>query len=395
MRIVYFYAKDGKKIGPLSKEQLDDLHLAPDTLVWHYGLTGWIPYKNLPKQVVKEDEESPFDKFCAWLKSKKKEVDSKTEIKSAAITEIPAEAEMKDSLEEPIVNSPNPQKPKPEKKWVKYTIAGFLLIIIMLISIWANGKYNVYKAEKQKQEQIRELVQKGEEATEQSLLELASKYYNDAIELDSMSWALYYLKGNNLFRQDNFSSACNYYEKAYELNPNHSDTVITSDTLHYGHMLCKYALAMQNAHPCWARTMELSQEYYSLYSYKAIAYRIMVFAYFTYAHEIKYDNQTKDEYIDKALQWARKMVAQFPDESDSYFCLAYIQSERHDTYDAIENYKKSIQLKPWAIAYNNLGCCYEKLNNYQEAYKYWRKAVELGDDKYARNNLKRYGQYVE
>lgn len=71
MKIVYFYAKDGKKIGPLSKVQLDDLHLEPETLVWHYGLSGWIPYKNLPEQAVKKEEASPFDEFRTWLKNKK------------------------------------------------------------------------------------------------------------------------------------------------------------------------------------------------------------------------------------------------------------------------------------------------------------------------------------
>lgn len=102
MRIVYFYAKDGKKIGPLNREQLDDLHLDPNTLVWHYGLSGWIPYKNLPKQAVKEDEESPFDKFCAWLKGKKKTT-VKAETPAKPIVEKPVE-QFAETTEKPAVD---------------------------------------------------------------------------------------------------------------------------------------------------------------------------------------------------------------------------------------------------------------------------------------------------
>jgi len=102
MRIVYFYAKEGKKIGPLNREQLDDLHLDPNTLVWHYGLSGWIPYKNLPKQVVKEDEESPFDKFCAWLKGKKKTT-VKAEVPAKPVVEKPVE--QAETVETPVAES--------------------------------------------------------------------------------------------------------------------------------------------------------------------------------------------------------------------------------------------------------------------------------------------------
>ena len=107
MKIVYFYAKDGKKIGPLSREQLNDLHLTPDTLVWHYGLTGWIPYKNLPKPVAKQDESSPFDTLRAWIKSKKKESAPKAEVKPVPVVETIKEelvvTTMSEVAAEPIV----------------------------------------------------------------------------------------------------------------------------------------------------------------------------------------------------------------------------------------------------------------------------------------------------
>lgn len=140
MKIVYFYAKDGKKIGPLNREQLDDLHLTPDTLVWHYGLSGWIPYKNLPKQAVKEDEESPFDKFCAWLKGKKKTT-VKAETPAKPIVEKPVE-QFAETTEKPavdkqeVVSAPVAQKSeeKSEKREktrriLKKILIGFLIFI--------------------------------------------------------------------------------------------------------------------------------------------------------------------------------------------------------------------------------------------------------------------------
>ena len=140
MRIVYFYAKDGKKIGPLSKEQLDDLHLAPDTLVWHYGLTCWIPYKNLPKQVVKEDEESPFDKFCAWLKSKQKTV-IKAETLAKPVIEKPVEvvaettaesvAENQEIISESVAqkSEEKSERRKKTRQILKKILIGFLIFI--------------------------------------------------------------------------------------------------------------------------------------------------------------------------------------------------------------------------------------------------------------------------
>jgi len=194
MKIVYFYAKDGKKIGPLNREQLDDLHLTPDTLVWHYGLTGWIPYKNLPKPVAKQDESSPFDTFCAWLKSKKKESAPKAEFKptpvvetvkeepvTSIVSETPAEPIEKPIVDHETIAQKEQQKAAHREKvrrgWKKF-LKIFLIIIASLCvlagCILAFGyiKYE-YLPEKRLNEACAELETKWAEADHTDKLVMA------------------------------------------------------------------------------------------------------------------------------------------------------------------------------------------------------------------------------
>jgi len=185
MKIVYFYAKDGKKIGPLSREQLDDLHLTPDTLVWHYGLTGWIPYKNLPKQVVQPDESSPFGNFLTWLKSKKKESAPHAEVQptpvvgttkedpiTPTVSDVPAESVVKPVVDSETIAQIELQKEARRTKLfngLKKSFIG-LLILVALGGIIVGGVYaydyyeNTYLPEKRLNEACAELETKWAEA---------------------------------------------------------------------------------------------------------------------------------------------------------------------------------------------------------------------------------------
>ena len=87
------------------------------------------------------------------------------------------------------------------------------------------------------------------------------------------------------------------------------------------------------------------------------------------------------------------MVEKYPLERDSYFCLAYILSDIGRNKEAIDNYKKCIEIEAsdsWA--YNNIGVCYMDIGNKQKAYECWRKAVQINGNETAINNLKRHGQ---
>lgn len=194
MKIVYFYAKDGKKIGPLSRGQLNDLHLTPDTLVWHYGLTGWIPYKNLPKPVAKQDESSPFDTLRAWIKSKKKESAPKAEVKPVPVvetikeelvvttmSEVAAEPIVKPAIDSETIAQKEQQqavrREKVRRGWKKF-LKIFLIIIASLCilagCILAFGyiKYE-YLPEKRLKEACAELEAKWNEVQGQDKVDMA------------------------------------------------------------------------------------------------------------------------------------------------------------------------------------------------------------------------------
>lgn len=194
MRIVYFYAKDGKKIGPLSREQLDDLRLTPDTLVWHYGLTGWIPYKNLPKPVAPKDESSPFDKFLTWLKSKKKESAPKVEVKptpivetvkeepvTPTVSETPAEPVVKPVVDHAALVQIELQKEARRTKifnGLKKFFIGLLILVavggIIVGSLYAYDYYqNTYLPEKYLKEACAELETRWSDAKGQAKIDMA------------------------------------------------------------------------------------------------------------------------------------------------------------------------------------------------------------------------------
>ncbi len=71
-------------------------------------------------------------------------------------------------------------------------------------------------------------------------------------------------------------------------------------------------------------------------------------------------------------------ISKFPKSSILHNILGAVLVEENQLILAIEQYKKSIKLKPdYAQAYNNLGVALEKLNKYQEAIDQFEKALLL------------------
>ena len=73
-------------------------------------------------------------------------------------------------------------------------------------------------------------------------------------------------------------------------------------------------------------------------------------------------------------------------ENDSNYYLNAAQDYflRGKYPEAIENYNKFIELEPdnW-MPYNNCGIIYDRMKNYDEAIKYFTKAIELQDNIFA------------
>lgn len=55
----YYIARDGKRLGPFSTEELKETGITPDTKVWHNGLEGWTDAKELPELAEITDCEAP------------------------------------------------------------------------------------------------------------------------------------------------------------------------------------------------------------------------------------------------------------------------------------------------------------------------------------------------
>ena len=320
------------------------------------------------------------------------------EVKETQLPPIPQENNTYDAKDETIennklnthktTNNTNEEINKNNKQkthWQKfkvYYIIGLILCFIISIVTPMTIAYKQKQAEQNKKQQIEDLIQKADDAYENSFYDLAIKYLNEAEKIDPNHLAINYYLGRLNVILDNYSSAVKYLQKAYELNPQKQSFITyKTDTIGFDKLLYWYSIALENNYYSKEQSIAITQEYLSLYPDDANAYRCLIFAY--------YENKE----VIKAKQWVDKMIEKFPNNNDSYFVLAYILSEMENYNGAIKNYKKSIELEPQnSLSHNNLGCCYEQIGEYQKAYYHWRKAIELGDDKYAHSNLKRHGQ---
>lgn len=311
----------------------------------------------------KEDELSPFEEFMAWLKNTDKKYYN---------------ADDKQNAEQEDENRSKTRAPK--SRYTKI-VTICTIVVILLLGVIAVTAMVMHKNKLHKE--IEELCSKGNDAYKKELFDLAISEYDKALKLDSTNWSVYYLIGRCYSQKDYYSIASSYYQKAYKSNPTQSNAILCDDTIHYESLLYNYAWSLQRTSGNeYGQKLTISQEYFSLYSDLSKAYRIMTFACFEEGDK------------DKALQWAKKMVKNFPKDADSYFCLAFVLADLYQTRQAIENYETCIKLEPNnSAAYNNLGNCYEKCHQYTDAYRCWRKAVELSNEEYSIQSLKRHGQY--
>lgn len=409
MKIVYFYAKDDKKIGPLSREQLDDLHLDPNTLVWHYGLSGWIPYNSLPEEQKEAKEMKLLAGIRKWLNRKEEKT---KESESSAESIVKNAKEKVDKLkDEKLVGYSEDaiQSKKEEQRHMKIgrkialkitfsVVTCALLTGCTLLTIHFVQNYKKNQANQIRQCKIEELYLRGKEAYESELYDLSIHYFKNAIKIDCQNWGLYYELGKCYDALENSTSSVEYFRKAYTLNSAHRDMIINCDTLSYKDMLYSYAGSLGMTESYAEKQMLLAQEYYSVYPNDSKAYRLLCKAYLDrsrmYSCESLRDKETMCH--NRALKWAKEMVKKFPNDDDSYFVLAYVYAWMKDYNNAIKYYKECIKRAPdRGIAYNNMGLCYESIRLYSEAYSCWRKAIEIDDPKaasFSRRNLKRCNQ---
>ena len=259
-------------------------------------------------------------------------------------------------------------------KWYYRSIIA--LILVACISI-----VYIHKKESKKKQFI-VTVDNGNKALKNSYNDLALRYFSEALDIDSTNAGLYYKVGIAYANKNDYNEAAKNYERAYKLNDDESDMVVsTHDTITYDALLRNYFIALLQSSLDKSILLLLAQDYISRCPNDVRAYKIMTIAYW----------ERNDCY--NAMEWANKMIEVFPNEFESYFTIACLQYRMNDDYDnAIKNFEISISIKEDnGLAYNNMGECYMLKHQYEKAYDCWRKAVTLGE-KSAYKNLKKCGQ---
>ena len=86
----------------------------------------------------------------------------------------------------------------------------------------------------------------------------------------------------------------------------------------------------------------------------------------------------KTRKFEEAKNAINNLIIKFPNSSILYNIYGAILVKENQLVLAIEQYEKSIRLKPnYAEAYNNLGIALEKLNKYRDAIEKFEKAISL------------------
>jgi tetratricopeptide (TPR) repeat protein/tRNA A-37 threonylcarbamoyl transferase component Bud32 len=82
---------------------------------------------------------------------------------------------------------------------------------------------------------------------------------------------------------------------------------------------------------------------------------------------------------DKAAEYYKTFLAQYPDDRDGWLRLGWVHMARQGQYEkAIEAFKKALEISPSnSTAYVNIATCYTGLHNYEEARKNYEKGFEL------------------
>ena len=103
------------------------------------------------------------------------------------------------------------------------------------------------------------------------------------------------------------------------------------------------------------------------------------------ATKIGYAYSEKLHDYEKALEWYKYADSMIPLGENSYFaCYALQQLKKYD--EAISWCQKAIDLK-WNEALFRMGDIYKELNNYEKAISYYEQSFEKSKDKISANNL--------
>lgn len=144
-----------------------------------------------------------------------------------------------------------------------------------------------------------------------------------------------------------------------------------SAVLHYNTGLCQEALGMKVlAMECYEETLKYKQIHREACEKLADYYKE------------RYQDQNNPEDFKKAISYMNRQIEARPTCHDLVHRGLFYMNNM-DIDEAIRDFEEALKYGPdeWVI-YNNIGCCYERLGEFQKAISYFEQALEhLGDKK--------------
>ncbi len=226
--------------------------------------------------------------------------------------------------------------------------------------------------------------------------EESEKCYTEAIEKFPDDETFYLDRGLLYSNQDKYDKALEDYNKAIEINPNYAYAYNNMGVVYRD--LKQYDKAIKYYH----KALEIQPEYALCTNNLAFAYKKLkqynkALKYYHKALKLGYhyaNNNIGDLYLynlkeyRKAIEFYKKEIesGKYPSkDADIYKSLATAYYELGEMSKAKHNYKLALRYYLEDIKYDensaclheNIGFCYEHLENYEEAIEYYNKAIEL------------------
>jgi len=202
-----------------------------------------------------------------------------------------------------------------------------------------------------------ELIGKADELVKTQDFDQAIAIYSQAIKLDSTNAEFYYKRGFAYFYAAQYLQALPDFSQASILFPDHPDIYFMKARIES--LMGDYDAAIYD----YAKVIDLDSNYVQAYVHRAYAFL-----------------STKQNTA--AFIFFTKAINKDPNQpADVYYARGYTYQESGAYWQALEDYKKAIELNPdLAGAYQNSGNCYYALKDYEKALDCYGKSEKLQPD---------------
>ena len=239
-------------------------------------------------------------------------------------------------------------------------------------------------------------VHKGDKALKKEKLQKAIEYYNRAVKLYPGHYGAWYNLGNLYVIYEDYYSAVDAYEKAFEYNPK-----MVIARMNYGIVSAEKLGDFDGAIDQYNEIIKTKRHLLSIpfvysnkKSYKVnkgLAFYNKGVAYKQKSVFLNSEYEMRRQYLLKALDAYKDACKILKKDYDSRYNLALTYHLLGDYHEAGLNYCKAIELAPMNYeAHYNLAILLKHLKYYKESLEELEKATVLITNSNANSNRKRY-----